>query len=289
MGGRRLRGLAVVLAALGCAACEKPQEARPAPPTASAPPPIRKTLFGPDQAKAWGATLGDGFSADSSAGILVQGERNIYAVSDGRPLAREPFAGPFHFSVAPDGTLHVVVGDRYGTLVDGRFEERTRLPSVGFRLASAPGRTYLFGPLLEGAHGVLVIEKSTVRELLRLEQPVDALLPWGPDFLFAQGGRLYRAGLTEQDRLSIVPGLVLEERRILSLACDEARELLFVATADQVFAVIEDRVAPILDVGGRIALGGSAKGHLYVYQPERFRAEDVALARLAAGKKEAAR
>jgi len=293
-----LGGGAVVSLAPGCMPPGElgPRKA-PARVTAARPPsdePVR-CLFDAEDLKKQkvGAGAGGAFAVTPGAGgeLLLAGADNIYGLRSWKPVADQALKAPLSFAAGADGTVYVVTGREFGVLAGGVFRKVTQLPAEGFSVSAATdgggggggGGVLLHGPAPNGMTVVYLMTNpgakgATLQRLLIVEGRVDALAAFGPDFVFALGGRLFQAGTVRDGKTAAVLIAALgPEERVVSLAADERRRTVFVATGTETLMLRGKALVPILAFGGELALGGERLEKLYVYQASEGRAFEVNL------------
>jgi len=276
-------------------------------------PPVRKTaarpaagrpqgpefvrcLFDAEDLKRQKLDAGAAFAVGSGGRLLLQGPGNIHDGRTWEAVATAPLKAPLRFAAAPGDALYVVTGRDFGTLAGGTFRKVTELPAEGFSVAAGPegaggakgaegaeGAAYLYGPAPGEKTVVYLVTRpgaadAKIRRLLFVEGSIDALAPVGPGFVFARGGRLFRAAPVRDGKVGAM--LIAElgaAERIRSLAFDKARGMLFISTDSETLFLRGKTLAPILGFGGELALGGERSEKLYVYQPSEGRAFEVEL------------
>jgi hypothetical protein len=249
-----------------------------AQPSDSTPPPAApveteidgvRCLFDADDLRAKSLTLGTGFAVEMNGSVLVQAGQVIYEAASWVPLTTEALQAPLDFGVDPAGTIFAVSGKAFGLIVGGGFTRLTELPAAGYRLAVAsPELVYLYGPAPDGRSVVFMLRRSpegtsTVQQVLTVDGAIGRLAPFGRDFVFSQGAKLYQAGPTSSGRTAVIPMFSLEAGEdVVGIVHDAATEMLFVSSRDGVYAARGRTSTPILGFGGPLAYGDA----LYVLQ-----------------------
>jgi len=284
---------ALVSLAPGCVPAGTPPVRKTAArPPAGQPqgPEFVRCLFDAEDLKKQKLAAGGAFAVDSGGRLLLQGPGNIHDSRTWEAVAAAPLKTPLSFAAAPGDALYVVTGRDFGTLAGGTFRKVTELPAEGFSVAAGPAgaggaerAAYLYGPAPGGKSVVYLVTRpgaadAKIRRLLFVEGRMDALAPIGSGFVFATGGRLFRAGLVRDGKVGTM--LIAElgaADLIRSLAFDKARGMLFISTGSETLFLRGKTLAPILGFGGELALGGERSEKLYVYQPSEGRAFEVEL------------